>query len=52
MDLRDLEANIERHFTAGTAAVGDAAALEVFYKLRTALESGEVRSASPDSAAD
>jgi 2,3,4,5-tetrahydropyridine-2-carboxylate N-succinyltransferase len=51
MKLNELEANIERHFAAGSAAVGDAAALEVFYALRKALEDGEVRSASPDPAA-
>jgi 2,3,4,5-tetrahydropyridine-2-carboxylate N-succinyltransferase len=51
MKLNDLEASIEQHFAAGSAAVGDAAALEVFYALRTALEAGEVRSASPDPAA-
>jgi 2,3,4,5-tetrahydropyridine-2,6-dicarboxylate N-succinyltransferase len=48
MKLTELEANIESHFAAGPAAVGDAAALEVFYTLRRALETGQVRSASPD----
>ena len=51
MSLQELEAEIERHFAAGAAAIGDAAALEVFYALRNALEEGEVRSASPDPAA-
>jgi 2,3,4,5-tetrahydropyridine-2,6-dicarboxylate N-succinyltransferase len=51
MKINELEANIESYFAAGAAAVGDAAALEVFYSLRTALETGQVRSASPDPAA-
>jgi 2,3,4,5-tetrahydropyridine-2,6-dicarboxylate N-succinyltransferase len=51
MNLHELEASIERHFAAGISAVGDTAALEVFYSLRTALEAGEVRSASPDPSA-
>src|SRR5262249_29898473 len=38
----------ERFFAAGQAAVGDAGAAEVFSALRTALERGEVRAASPD----
>jgi 2,3,4,5-tetrahydropyridine-2-carboxylate N-succinyltransferase len=48
MSLNELEANIERHFAAGAAAVGDAAAMEVFLSLRSALEAGQLRSASPD----
>ena len=48
MSLHELEAKIEGYFAAGAAAVGDAAALDVFYALRNALESGELRSASPD----
>jgi 2,3,4,5-tetrahydropyridine-2-carboxylate N-succinyltransferase len=48
MSLHELEAHVERHFASGAAAVGDAAALEVFFALRNALENGQVRSASPD----
>ena len=49
MSLNELQSSVERHFAAGPAAVGDAAAMETFLALRTALESGEVRAASPDS---
>jgi 2,3,4,5-tetrahydropyridine-2-carboxylate N-succinyltransferase len=45
-----LQTTIERHFAAGPAAVGDPDAMAAFLSLRTALESGEVRSASPDPA--
>ena len=45
-----LEQSIERHFAAGPAAVADPAAMTAFLSLRTALESGELRSASPDPA--
>ncbi|HTX75139.1 MAG TPA: 2,3,4,5-tetrahydropyridine-2,6-dicarboxylate N-succinyltransferase, partial [Terracidiphilus sp.] len=51
MNLKHLEQAIERHFAAGPAAVGDESALAVFYEFRAALERGEIRSASPDSAA-
>jgi 2,3,4,5-tetrahydropyridine-2-carboxylate N-succinyltransferase len=47
--ITQLQATIERHFTAGPAAVGDPDAMAAFLSLRAALESGEVRSASPDS---
>ncbi|MGD1106544.1 MAG: 2,3,4,5-tetrahydropyridine-2,6-dicarboxylate N-succinyltransferase [Terracidiphilus sp.] len=50
MNLTQLEQEIERHFAAGPAA-GDAAAMNVFLELRSALEQGEVRAASPDAAA-
>src|ERR1022692_1476835 len=43
-----LQTTIERHFAAGPAAVGDPDAMAAFLSLRAALESGEVRSASPD----
>jgi 2,3,4,5-tetrahydropyridine-2-carboxylate N-succinyltransferase len=47
-----LEARIERHFAAGAAAVGDKdAALDAFFELRAALETGALRSAGPDVAA-
>lgn len=50
MNPTQLEQEIERHFGAGPAAVGDPAAFETFLALRDALERGEVRSASPDTA--
>lgn len=46
-----LQTKIEAFFSAGSAAVGDPAAMEAFLDLRAALERGEVRSASPDPAA-
>lgn len=45
-----LQQNIERHFAAGAAAVGDGAAMEAFLALRAALEAGQARAASPDAA--
>ena len=48
MTINLLEPAIERHFAAGSAAVGDAEAMAAFVALRTAIESGEVRAASPD----
>jgi 2,3,4,5-tetrahydropyridine-2-carboxylate N-succinyltransferase len=50
MSITDLQETIERHFAAGAAAITDPAALEAFLLLRTALEAGEVRAASPDAA--
>ena len=50
MNPTQLEQEIERHFGAGAAALGDPSALDAFLALRAALERGEVRSASPDSA--
>ncbi|HEV2487855.1 MAG TPA: 2,3,4,5-tetrahydropyridine-2,6-dicarboxylate N-succinyltransferase [Terracidiphilus sp.] len=46
--ISQLQTTIERHFAAGAAAVGDPDAMTTFLSLRAALESGEVRSASPD----
>jgi 2,3,4,5-tetrahydropyridine-2-carboxylate N-succinyltransferase len=51
MTTESLEARIERHFAAGAAAVGDAAALDAFLELRAALEAGTLRSAEPDASA-
>ena len=51
MTTESLEARIERHFAAGAAAVGDAAAMDAFLELRAALEAGTLRSAEPDAAA-
>jgi 2,3,4,5-tetrahydropyridine-2-carboxylate N-succinyltransferase len=48
--ITQLQAAIERYFAAGPAATGDPAAMSAFLSLRTALESGEVRAASPDQA--
>ena len=48
MSLIELQHSIERHFAAGPAAIGDADAMTAFLSLRTALEAGEIRSASPD----
>jgi len=49
--LTQLQNTIERHFAAGPAAIGDESAMRAFLSLRAALESGEVRAASPDAAA-
>jgi 2,3,4,5-tetrahydropyridine-2-carboxylate N-succinyltransferase len=51
MDPHQLEQAIERHFAAGAAAISDPAAMEAFLALRDSLERGELRSASPDTAA-
>jgi len=51
MTTESLEARIERHFAAGAAAVGDAAAMDAFLELRAALEAGTLRSAEPDASA-
>jgi 2,3,4,5-tetrahydropyridine-2-carboxylate N-succinyltransferase len=50
MIASQLQEEIERHFTAGSAAIGDKSAMEAFVSLRAALESGELRSAAPDPA--
>jgi 2,3,4,5-tetrahydropyridine-2-carboxylate N-succinyltransferase len=50
MNLFQLQKSVERHFSAGPAAVGDEGALAVFSEFRSALESGEVRAAAPDPA--
>jgi 2,3,4,5-tetrahydropyridine-2-carboxylate N-succinyltransferase len=48
MTLAQLQSTIERHFAAGPGAIGDESAMRAFLVLRAALESGEVRAASPD----
>jgi len=48
MSFPELQQSIERHFAAGSAAGNDPAAITAFLSLRSALESGELRSASPD----
>jgi len=51
MTLSQLQNAIERHFAAGPAAISDESAMSAFLMLRAALESGEVRAASPDKGA-
>jgi 2,3,4,5-tetrahydropyridine-2-carboxylate N-succinyltransferase len=48
MSFTELQITIERHFGAGPAAVDDPQAMAAFLSLRAALESGQLRSASPD----
>ncbi|MGB8262097.1 MAG: 2,3,4,5-tetrahydropyridine-2,6-dicarboxylate N-succinyltransferase [Terracidiphilus sp.] len=50
MNLTQLEKTIERLFAAGPGAIGDPVALRAFEMLRSALEAGEVRAASPAAA--
>jgi 2,3,4,5-tetrahydropyridine-2-carboxylate N-succinyltransferase len=50
-EQHSLEAEIERHFAAGAAAIHDPAALAAFTQLRQELNDGRVRSAEPDSSA-
>ena len=50
MNLSQLQTTIERHFAAGPSAIGDHSAMAAFLSLRAALESGELRAASPDPA--
>jgi 2,3,4,5-tetrahydropyridine-2-carboxylate N-succinyltransferase len=50
MTISQLQKAIERYFSAGPGAIGDPAAMTVFLSLRAALECGEVRAASPDTA--
>jgi len=50
MTISQLQDSIERHFAAGPAAIGDDTAMTAFLALRTAMETGEVRAASPDAA--
>ncbi|MGD0858316.1 MAG: 2,3,4,5-tetrahydropyridine-2,6-dicarboxylate N-succinyltransferase [Terracidiphilus sp.] len=50
MNLSQLQTTIERHFAAGPSAIGDPSAMAAFFSLRAALESGELRAASPDPA--
>jgi 2,3,4,5-tetrahydropyridine-2-carboxylate N-succinyltransferase len=47
-NFSDLQQQIEHHFAQGAAAIGDPEAFTSFTKLREALESGQLRSASPD----
>jgi 2,3,4,5-tetrahydropyridine-2,6-dicarboxylate N-succinyltransferase len=47
MSIEQLQEAVERHFAAGTAAQRDPSALQAFLELRSALERGEIRAASP-----
>ena len=49
-DVTTLQADIERYFAAGPAAIGDRAAMDSFLELRDALSAGRVRAAEPDPA--
>jgi 2,3,4,5-tetrahydropyridine-2-carboxylate N-succinyltransferase len=51
MPFTPLQESIERHFSAGATANSDPDAMTAFLALRGALESGQLRSASPDPAA-
>jgi len=51
MPSQQVEEAIERHFAAGSAAIGDPLAMQAFLDLRAALERGEIRAASPDPSA-
>jgi 2,3,4,5-tetrahydropyridine-2-carboxylate N-succinyltransferase len=48
MNHDQLQQTIERSFAAGQSAAGDPQAMSAFLALRAALESGDVRAASPD----
>jgi 2,3,4,5-tetrahydropyridine-2-carboxylate N-succinyltransferase len=50
MPFTQLQQSIERHFAAGAAAIDAPAAMVDFLSLRSALEFGQIRSASPDPA--
>jgi 2,3,4,5-tetrahydropyridine-2,6-dicarboxylate N-succinyltransferase len=50
MSFSNLQESIERYFAAGPATIGDPSAMKAFIALRDALESGEIRAASPDPA--
>jgi 2,3,4,5-tetrahydropyridine-2-carboxylate N-succinyltransferase len=50
MTVSELQTMIELHFAAGPSAIGNPDAMTAFLALRAALESGELRSASPDPA--
>jgi 2,3,4,5-tetrahydropyridine-2-carboxylate N-succinyltransferase len=50
MTIHRMQESIERLYAAGAGALEDSAAMAAFLALRTALETGEVRAASPDPA--
>jgi 2,3,4,5-tetrahydropyridine-2,6-dicarboxylate N-succinyltransferase len=47
-DTKELRADIEHYFAAGTEAIGSQAALNAFLTLREGLNTGRIRSAEPD----
>ena len=47
-EIAELQKNIEQHVASGPAAMGNQDAMRAFLALRTALEEGEIRAASPD----
>ncbi len=49
-EITALQTTIEHHFSQGAAAIGNPEALAAFHQLRDALESGDLRAASPDAA--
>ena len=51
MPFDELQQSIEKHFASGPAVIANPDAMEAFLSLRSLLESGEVRSASPDAEA-
>jgi len=50
MPLSHLQTAIEHYFAAGPSAIGDPSAMTTFLLLRSSLENGELRAASPDPA--
>lgn len=48
MTIKNLQQDIERHFAAGAAAADGSSAMDAFLELRSALERGDARAASPD----
>jgi hypothetical protein len=46
--ITELQRTIEQHIASGPAVLGNPDAMRAFLALRTALEDGEVRAASPD----
>lgn len=50
MTIEQLQQAVEHCFSLGAAVTGDPRAMDTFLELRTALEQGEVRAASPDAA--
>ncbi len=49
-EIAELQKTIEQHIASGPAVMGNPDAMRAFLQLRTALEEGEVRAASPEPA--
>ena len=49
-EIAELQKSIEQHVASGPAVMGNPDAMRAFLALRTALEDGEIRAASPDPA--